>query len=186
MISIYYLPYSVEIDGTEISIRNKCEYHVILDIIEVLNDDELNEQEKIQCALYIFYGDELSKISNYEEAIKQMFIVINGGKEEAEPTAKPPIMNWQHDFPQLVSPISNVLGYDIRLPDKNTHWWTFLSGYMEIGECTFSTIVSIRNKKMKGKKLEDWEIEFYKNNRSMVDLPQKLTKEEQDFLDCDW
>ena len=57
---------------------------------------------------------------------------------------------------------------------------------MEIGECTFSNIISIRSKKQKGQKLEKWEQNFYKENRKMIDLPHKLSKEEQDFLDSDW
>lgn len=183
----YSLPYSVNIDGEELQIRNKCDFRVVLDVIEALNDEDLTEQEKIQCALYIFYGEELTKTSNYEEAVKQMFIVINGGEEETEQTEKPRLMDWKHDFPQLAPPISRVLGYDVRTPEKFCHWWTFLGGYMEIGgDCTFSNIVSIRSKRMKGKNLEKWEEEFYRENRKMIDLPQKLSKEEQEFLGSDW
>ena len=47
---------------------------------------------------------------------------------------------------------------------------------MEIGESTFSTVVSIREKKRKGKKLEKWEQEYYKNNKSIIDLHQKSTQ----------
>lgn len=56
------------------------------------------------------------------------------------------------------------------------HWWTFFGLYMEIGESTFSTVVSIRDKKRKGKKLEKWEQEYYKNNKSIVDLHLKNTQ----------
>lgn len=182
----YSLPYSVNIDGEEINIRNKCDFRVVLDVIEALNDDDLTEKEKIQCALYIFYGEELSKISNYEEAVKQMFIVINGGEEETEQSDKPCLMDWKHDFSQLAPPISRTLGYDVRLPEKYTHWWTFLGGYMEIGECTFSTIVSIRSKRAKGQKLDKWEIDYIREHRKMVELPQKLTAEEQELLNSEW
>lgn len=182
----YSLPYYVNIDGEEINIRNKCDFRIVLDVIEALNDEELTEQEKIQCALYIFYGDELTKISNYEEAVKQMFIIINGGEEETEQNEKPRLMDWQHDFPQLAPPISRVLGYDVRTHDKYTHWYSFLGGYMEIGECTFSTIVSIRSKRAKGKKLDKWEEEYIREHRKMVELPRKLTAEEEEFLNSDW
>ena len=181
----YSLPYSVNIDGEELQIRNKCDFRVVLDVIEALNDEDLTEQEKIQCALYIFYGEELTKISNHEEAVKQMLIIVNGGEEETEQTEKPRLMDWKHDFPILVAPINRVLNFEIRSVDY-LHWWTLLSAYYEIGECTFQNVVSIRSKRMKGKKLEKWEEEFYRENRKMIDLPQKLTKEEQDFLDSDW
>ena len=130
--------------------------------------------------------------SKYKETIealvKEMFKVINNGAEETEQNTsnKPQLMDWQHDFKQLAPPISRILGYDVRTPDKYTHWWTFLGGYMEIGECTFSNVVSIRSKKAKGKKLEKWEEEFYRENRKMIDLPLLLTTEEQELLDSDW
>ena len=49
---------------------------------------------------------------------------------------------------------------------------------MEIGEGTFATVVSIRDKKAKGKKLEDWEREFYKENKTLIDLDVKYSEEE--------
>lgn len=185
---MYSLPYTVTVNDKELQIRNNCDYRVVLDVIEALNDDDLSEQEKLQCALFIFYENKaLNEITDYDEAVKQMFLIINGGEQEDETQPdKPRLMDWKHDFPQLAPPISRTLGYEIRLPDKYTHWWTFLGGYMEIGECTFSNIISIRSKKQKGQKLEKWEQNFYKENRKMIDLPHKLSKEEQDFLDSDW
>ena len=52
------LPISVEIDGTEYPIRNKCDYRVVLDVIKALNDEDLDMQYRIQCALFIFYGND--------------------------------------------------------------------------------------------------------------------------------
>ena len=40
----YSLPYSVNIDGEELQIRNKCDFRVVLDVIEALNDEDLTEQ----------------------------------------------------------------------------------------------------------------------------------------------
>lgn len=44
---------------------------------------------------------------------------------------------------------------------------------MEIGDGLFHQVVMIRQKKAKNKKLEKWEQEFYRKNRSLVDLNQK-------------
>ena len=183
---IYSLPYTVTIDNQTLNIRNNCDFRMILDVIEALNDNELSEQEKIQCALFIFYGDELAKTKNYEEATRQMFIVVNGVNEETEESKKPRLLDWAHDFSQIAPPISRTLGYEIRTPDRYTHWWTFLGGYMEIGECTFSNIISIRSKRLKGQKLEKWEEEFYRENKKMIDLPQNFTEEEREWLDSEW
>lgn len=180
------LPIAVEINGKQHPIRNKCDYRAVLDVICALNDNELTDEEKIKCALFIFYEDILA-IDDFETAIKEMFRIINGGEEQDEnQEQKPQLMDWEHDFSQLAPPISRVLGYDVRTPDKYTHWYSFLGGYMEIGECTFSTIVSIRSKRAKGKKLDKWEEEYIREHRKMVELPRKLTAEEEEFLNSDW
>lgn len=184
---MWNLPIAVEIGDIEYPIRNKCDYRVVLDVIAALNDDELNMENRLKCALFIFYED-LTDCKDLETAVREMMKIINNGEDETEQEQpqKPQIMDWQHDFKQLAPPISRVLGYSVREASRYTHWYDFIGAYMEIGECTFSNIVSIRNKKLKGKKLEAWEQEFYRENKKMVDLPQKLTDEEKELLDSDW
>lgn len=183
---MWNLPIDVDINGEKHAIRNKCDYRVILDVISALNDIDLDMQYRVKCALFIFYED-VSKIKDFDVAIKEMFRIINNGEQEEQTQdSKPILMDWEHDFKHLAPPISRVIGYDVRTPDKYTHWYTFLGGYMEIGECAFATIVSIRSKRAKGKKLEKWERDFYNEHRKMVELPRKLTAEEQEFLDSDW
>lgn len=180
------LPISVDINGKMHRIRNKCDYRVVLDAICALNDDDLTDDEKIKCALFIFYED-MFQIDDFETAVEEMFKIINNGEsEQSGNDNSPPLMDWKYDFPQLTPPISRVLGYDVRTPDKYTHWFTFLGGYMEIGECTFSTIVSIRSKKASGKKLDKWEIDYVRKHRNLVELPKKLTAEEQELLNAEW
>jgi hypothetical protein len=181
------LPLSVNIDGKEYAITNRCDYRMVLDVICALNDPKLNERERINTALYVFYED-LQGCDNVESAIKEMFKIISYGEEdEAEDNSnKPRLMDWQHDFAQIAPPVSRVLGYEVRTADRYTHWYTFLCAYMEIGECTFQNVVAIRSKKAKGKKLDDSEREFYRENKKMVDLPHILTEEEQEWLDSDW
>ena len=78
---IWDLPLNVEINGEIHAIRNKCDYRVVLDVISTLNDPELTEEEKIKCALIIFY-EKASNISDFETAVKEMFKVINLGEEQ--------------------------------------------------------------------------------------------------------
>lgn len=183
---MWSLPISVEIDGTEYAIRNKCDYRVVLDVISALNDEELEMEHRIECALFIFYED-LTGLQDFQTAITEMMKIINLGEEITEEEQhKPRLMDWEHDFNQIAPPISRVLGYSVRDAKNYTHWYDFIGAYMEIGDCTFANIISIRNKRMKGKKLETWEQEFYRENKKLVDLPQNLTEEEQEWLDSDW
>lgn len=183
------LPVSVEIDGEIHEIRDRCDYKIILDIIGTLNDVELTKDEQIRCALIIFYKD-VSKIKNMQKAVSEMFKVINVGEEmeqaNSQEQPQPKLIDWAFDFPRIAPPVNKVLGYDFRDPNKYTHWYTFVGAYMEIDECTLTTIISIRSKRARGKSLEKNEREFYTKNKHIVDLPQKFTPEEEEFLNSEW
>ena len=181
MTSEYDLPLAVTIDGKKFNIRERCDYRIVLKCINALNDNELTDEQRLQCALIIFYED-YDLIQDLQTAVKEMFRIISYDDTSNSDQQRPALMDWEKDFKQIAPPISRILGYDVRMPGKYTHWWTFMGGYMEIGECTFATIVSIRAKKQKGKKLEKWEEEFYRDNYDKVNLPQKFTKEEEEFL----
>lgn len=191
---MWSLPIYVEIDGTKYPIRNKCDFRVVLDVISSLSDEELEMEQRVECALFQFYGNDeldtvekvLTSLNDIQIAIVEMMKIINLGKEETDEEHKPKLMDWKHDFQQIAPPISRVLGYSVRDAKNYTHWYDFIGAYMEIGDCTFANIISIRNKRMKGKKLEDWEQEFYRENKKIIDLPHKLTDEEQEWLDSDW
>ena len=178
----YDLPVAVEIAGRQFKIRNNCDYRIVLQCIEALNDQDLTEEQRAQCALVIFYED-YDTLTDPRAALEEMFRIIsyNDGSDDAG-SQKPVLMDWGKDFAQIAPPVSRIIGYDVRTPGKYTHWWSFLGSYLEIGECTFSTIVSIRSKKIKGKKLEKWEEEFYRGHYDLVNLPTQYTQEEQEIL----
>lgn len=185
------LPEVVDNNGVELRIREKCDYRIVKKVIRALKDIELKDEERIQCALVIFY-ENYDEIKDVEDAVKQMNFIIDCGnqyKGESIPTPtdnKPPIMDWDYDWDIIAPEINKVLGYDIRTPRKFTHWWTMIGAYMCIGEGTFNTVVSIRSKRAKGKKLDKWEEEYIREHRKMVELPRKLTAEEEEFLNSDW
>lgn len=177
----YELPTKVNIDGTEYPINKNGDYRMVLDVISVLNDNELTKQEKAYCALSIFYNFNIPE--NPQKAINEMMLFINCGEADNGSDKKQPLMNWEQDFPLLVAPINRALGYEIRSAPY-IHWWTFVSGYMEIGsESTFATVIGIRRKKRKGVNLGKSEQEYYKENQSKIDLNVKFDKDEQEFID---
>ena len=150
---MWNLPIAVEIDGIDYSIRNECDYRVVLDVISALNDAELDLEARLFCALSIFY-DDLSGCRNIEEAVKKMYQIIDIGEDsegayETETQNDLKLMDWEHDFKYIAPAISRVLGYSVRDEKKYTHWYDFIGAYMEIGECAFSTIISIRSKRQK-------------------------------------
>ena len=73
--------------------------------------------------------------------------------------------------------MNKVAGQEIRaLP--YLHWWTFLGWFQGIGEGNLSALVSIRDKLRRGKKLEPWEQEYYRRNKSRVKLQKNYSAEE--------
>lgn len=174
---IFELPTSVEIAGEEFEIRS--DFRVILNIIEALNDADLNDSEKAEALLILFYPD-YEKIKNYQEAITKCLEFIDMG--ESKPQKKSArLMDWEHDWNYIISPVNRVLGYEARAVEY-LHWWTFLGAYMEIGECVLSQIINIRDKQAKGKKLEKHEKEWARKNANLIYLPQKYSQAEQELM----
>lgn len=173
------LPTSTVIGGEEFVIR--ADFRDVLNILCILEDAELNDNERGALALEIFYPDfdKLNK-DNAKEAAEYMQWFLNGG-EMSTKRPKMKLADWKQDFPYIISPVNKVLGYEARAAEF-VHWWTFLAAYCEIGECFFAHVVAIRKKKRAGKKLEKWERDFYRENRDKIDFQTQLTTDELDFL----
>ena len=164
----YTLPTSVEINGKEYEVRS--DFRVILDILEAINDVELDDQERAAVVLDIFYhGFEDMPSDDYEEAIAKCMWFINCGQENDAGKKPKKLVDWQQDFPVIVAP-------------DYLHWWTFIGAYQEIGDCLFAQIVGIRQKLANSKSLDKSERDFYRNNRNLVDLKQRYTDAEVDFI----
>ena len=177
------LPTFLNVGGRDYKIRS--DYRVILDILAAMNDSdifepEMTEEEKqIERALtmlQILYIDfDRMPPSDWKEASEKACEFIDCGIRD-DGTPKPRLMDWEQDAPIIVPAVNKVCNFDVRSV-KYMHWWTFFGLYMEIGESTFSTVVSIRDKKRRGKKLEKWEREFYSKNKALIDL--KVRKAER-------
>lgn len=174
------LPTSIDIDGTSFKIRT--DYRVILDILAMCQDPDLPEEAKAQGVLEILYEDYEKVLSldkeHLKEALSKANAFIDCGMND-DGTKKPRLMDWEGDAPILVPAINAVAGKEVRA-EPYIHWWTFMGWYMEIHEGLFSQVLSIRQKKSKGKKLEKHEMEFYRSNRSMIDLGRKKSEKEME------
>ena len=174
------LPKSLTVGGVGYKIRS--DYREILDICAAVSDPGFDAQERAFVALSIlFVNFESMPQEHYKEAVDKCHWFINGG--DTPPDGKQPkLMDWGQDFKHIIAPINRIMGREIRAI-KCMHWWTFLSAYMEIGDCYFSQIVNIRNKRVQGKALDKSEQEFYRKNRSAVDLKTKYTEQDDAALD---
>lgn len=173
------LPTSVEVCGAEHEIRT--DFRVILDICAASADPELNGQEKSLVVFTAFYPEfEDMPQEHYEGALRSCFRFINGGSDDA-PHKAPRLVDWEQDYPLIIAPINRVLGYEARSVEY-MHWWTWLSAYHEIGDCTYAQVIRIRDMQARGKSLDKQDREWYRKNRNLVDFKRKYTKADQDFF----
>ena len=171
------LPTTLTVGGEEYSVRS--DYRVALDIFLALTDAELDDYNRAMEALDCFYIDEVPP-EHYQEALEQCFWFLRGGEDESQ-QKQPQLVSWTQDFSIIASPVSKIIGQDVRgLP--YLHWWSFLSAYMAIGDCLFAQVVRIRDMKRRGKSLDKADREFYRRNRDLIDIKNPLTNAEEQLL----
>lgn len=174
--SAWEFPTSLNVGGVDYEIRT--DFRVVLDLLTALSDPDLTDSDnkmtsymQSRVIMEIMFPDcDNILIEHWQEALDKVSEFIDMGI--SEDSNKPKSMDWEQDAPILIPAINRVLNCEIRA-QKYMHWWTFLGAYMEIGESLFSNVVHIRQKKARGKKLEKWEMDFYKENKSLIDFKQK-------------
>lgn len=166
------LPTSLEINGKEYQIRS--DYRNILRIIEALSDDELSDNDKVYVVLYRMIKDfDRLDGKDYAEAYEKVcqFIECHNRSDEKK---NPQLINWEKDEQMIFPAINAVAGFEVRSVEY-MHWWTFLGYFENIdNESLWGFVLSIRQKRAKGKKLEKYEKEFVNNNRDLCTVEKKI------------
>ena len=177
------LPKSININGTDRAKRSDLRTSLL--IFQGYKDVELTEQEKVMVMLECLYFESISD-GDYQEATEKAVWFLDGGSQSATTENKSQktkkLMDWEQDEQMIFSAVNKVAGFEVRAKDY-LHWWTFLGFFNEIGEGLFSTVIGIRQKQAKGKKLEKYEQEFVRENKGLVTLKEKLSAEEQAEID---
>lgn len=188
---MYELPTSVDINGESYKIRENGDFRMILHCFEVLSAEDLTKKERIIACLMIFYEDldeveDVLRLPDMEEAVKQMFNFMNAGQEE-QSRASVKLIDWEKDSLLVSSAINNVAGKEIRA-EKFLHWWTFIGYYMAIGECALSQIVAIRYKIAHNEKLEKHEKKFRAENPQYFNIDYRTAeqKEAEEYIQHLW
>lgn len=173
------LPTTVEVDGKPFAIRS--DFRAVLDALAALNDTELPEQARCLAFLQIFYPD-WEKLPDADLALESALAFINLNREEPPGSAlRPSLIHWDTDV-QLIAPsIDKVLGYSCRRCPY-LHWWDFIGAFHNIGEGLFASVVNIRNKRIRGKKLDKAEQAFANENADLIGTAVRITAEEEEFF----
>ena len=173
---MFELQESVTIDGSSYPIRT--DYRVILEIFVMLNDPDLDDGDKTEALMQMFYEE---RPSDTEKAIQAFVDFIEPRKSSGSKGAS--LVDWQNDFDLIAAAVNHVLGTECRaLP--YLHWHSFMGAYMEISpDSLFARVISMRDKLKTGRKIEKWEWRWYLKNRELVDLPMKFSDSEQTLLE---
>ena len=173
---MFELQKSVTIDGSTYKVRT--DFRVILEIFVMLNDPDLDDGDKTEALMQMFYTE---RPKDTEKAIQGFVNFIEPRKPSGSKGTS--LVDWQNDFDLIAAAVNHVLGTECRaLP--YLHWYSFMGAYMEISpDSLFTRVLSIRDKLKSGKRMEKWEWRWYLKNRELVDLPMKYSDSEQALLE---
>lgn len=172
------LPTSLTVNGVSYEIRT--DFRAVLDILRACNDPDLPDWAKSEVMIRILFTDwESIPRDDLQEACKKAVEFIDCGNEQDDGKPQPRLMDWDQDAEMLIPAINKVYGAGDVRSLSYLHWWTFLGYYMEIGDGLFSSVLNIRHKRAKGKKLEKWERDFERENRRLIKLKSPESEEEK-------
>lgn len=159
---------------------------MVLDCFQVLNDIELSDSERIFACLIIFYEDfnDLESVLSLDEdtmkaLVDSAFLFFNCGQQEPSGKTEYKTIDWETDSQLISSAVNKVAGKEVRA-ETYLHWWTFMGYFNAVGESALSTVVGIRSKIAKGKKLEKYELEFKRDNPQYFNWDMRTLKQKED------
>ena len=169
------LPTSLEVNGRKWEIRT--DYRDVLRIISAFEDPDLESGGKMYVCLRILYKkfDDMSS-EDYQDAYGKAVEFIDNGAGEKK--RGPRTMDWEQDAMLLFPAVNKAAGFEVRSVDY-LHWYTFLGYFLEIRDSVYATVVGLRQKRAKGKKLEKSEKEFWDSNADICVIKPRLSEEER-------
>ena len=159
---------------------------MVLDCFCVLNDIELDEKERVIACLMIFYEDfnDVESVLSLGEdeltsLIESAFSFFNCGQKHAAGETHYKTIDWEQDSQLISSAVNKVAGKEIRA-EQYVHWWTFMGYFNAVGESALATVVGIRDKIVKGKKLEKYEQRFRQDNPQYFVWDKRTVQQKED------
>ena len=175
------LPNSIKLGEKEYSIRS--DYRAGIRLMQMFEDPELTDSEKLFIAMKVIFKNAVIPGVYLQEALEKTVWFLNGGElnQTSSSGSQRRLYSWNQDLRFIIAAVDKTVGFSIR-GKAFFHWWDFLSAFSEVGESSFSTIVSQRLLKQKGKQTES-DIDWWAENADIAELKIQRPKEEQDVVD---
>ena len=114
---MFELQDAVTIDGR--SYRIRTDFRVILEIFVMLQDPELDDGDRTEALMQMFYVD---RPENVKAAIEAFASFVD--PRPRSDRKRPGLVDWEADFDLIAAAVNHVLGTECRaLP--HLHWRTF-------------------------------------------------------------
>lgn len=186
---IFDLPTSLEFGGRSWDIDP--DFRQVLRILSAMEDPDLTDGEKAAVCLvnlYVDAGDIPPELAQAAIDAALAFIDHGAGENNTEESRAhrfphrarngPRTMDWAQDAPLIFPAVNRAAGFEVRSVDF-LHWWTFLGYFMEIRDSVYATVLGLRSKRARHKKLEKAEQEYWNENLAICRLKERLTDAEK-------
>ncbi len=172
---LFDLPTALEFGGR--AWRIDADYRQVLRVLAAGEDPDLTDAEKAGLCLYNLYVDcDEIPVDQLQAAYDAAVAFIDHG---SSPSGGPRTMDWTQDADLIFPAVNRVAGFEVRAVEY-MHWWTFLGYFMEMRDSVYATVLSLRQKKAVGKKLEPWEQAYWRQNRRLCELRPRYDRAERD------
>ena len=172
---IFDLPTSLDVGGKSWAINS--DFRDVLRTLTAFEDPDVSDEEKAFICLHNTYPDldDMPRGDLQAAFDAAVAFIDHGSVDSGRPS--PRTMDWTQDANLIFPAVNKVAGLEVRGVEY-MHWWTFMGYFMEIKDTTYATILGLRGKKARGKKLEKDEKEFWNHNRGICELKKRYTEEE--------
>lgn len=185
------LPESVIVGGMEVRIETDFRTSILFE--ELLNDPELTNLQKVMQAVEMYYGTQIIRWEDREEAIEKILWFYNGDQkrqnsrnsdeETDEVMASDALYSFEYDADKILAAFQHDYGIDLQSIGY-LHWWKFKALFKGLSEENeIVKIIGYRGMVI-DPKLPSSQKDFYQKMKRIHALPAKREEQElQDELD---
>lgn len=168
------LPTKIKVGNEIIDIN--ADFRNCLEIILAYEDNDLTIEEQHWIMLKRLYK---TMPKDIEKGITQGLKFLNCGEENTNAKEKARVYSFKKDAKYIYPAVSQASKIDLETIDF-FHWWKFYYYFLDISnDCTFSNIISFRQRKNKGQ-LNKEERKIYLDSIEIFDLEYESEIEDEE------
>lgn len=173
------LPNSCKING--LSYQIDTDFKTSLKFAEIMESKEYSNEEKIEAAIKLYFGD--SYIEDCNAAMEQILMFYSCGKSLEElakqELTSEAIFSYSEDSSYIYAAFYETYGVNLRT--TSLHWWEFRALFDSLPEnCKFIKIIGYRTIKIT-KHMSDEQKKFYRDMKKLYKLKDNRGQEEKEI-----